>query len=189
MRASQITVGGVYIAKVNNKLTSVRLDAIKSNFNGKDLYYVTNISTGRKTIFHSPSKFRAVSKIASKIASKVVDAETEVTNQKDKTTLQLYRYTKAKHPDTLLLFRTGDFYELFEQDAETAHRVLGLALTTLTSRDKEILMTGFPYHYLDNYLQKLLQQGYRVTVCDPVEASKVVDAKPVVLWGEIGNWN
>ncbi len=80
--------------------------------------------------------------------------------------MQQYRDAKAKHPDMLLFFRMGDFYELFETDAETAHKVLGL---TLTSRDKEMPMAGFPHHQLENYLHKLLHQGFRVAVCDQVE--------------------
>ncbi|MBI3823930.1 MAG: DNA mismatch repair protein MutS [Planctomycetes bacterium] len=80
--------------------------------------------------------------------------------------MQQYRDAKAKHPDMLLLFRMGDFYELFENDAETAHKVLGL---TLTSRDKELAMAGFPHHQLENYLHKLLKEGFRVAVCDQVE--------------------
>ncbi len=80
--------------------------------------------------------------------------------------MQQYRDAKAKHPDMLLLFRMGDFYELFENDAQTAHKVLGL---TLTSRDKELAMAGFPHHQLESYLHKLLRQGLRVAVCDQVE--------------------
>jgi DNA mismatch repair protein MutS len=66
----------------------------------------------------------------------------------------------------LLLFRMGDFYELFEEDANTAARVLGL---TLTSRDKSIPMAGFPHHALEPHLRKLLQSGHRVAICDQVE--------------------
>src|SRR5450755_400200 len=80
--------------------------------------------------------------------------------------MQQYRDAKAKHPDMLLFFRMGDFYELFETDAETAHKVLGL---TLTSRDKEMPMAGFPHHQLETYLHKLLQAGHRVAVRDQVE--------------------
>src|SRR5438132_1939167 len=80
--------------------------------------------------------------------------------------MQQYRDAKERHPGMLLLFRMGDFYELFDADAELASRVLGL---TLTSRDKSIPMAGFPHHQLENYLHKLLQSGYRVAVCDQVE--------------------
>lgn len=80
--------------------------------------------------------------------------------------MQQYREAKERHPGMLLLFRMGDFYELFDDDAEVAARVLGL---TLTSRDKTIPMAGFPHHQLENYLQKLLRCGHRVAVCDQVE--------------------
>jgi DNA mismatch repair protein MutS len=80
--------------------------------------------------------------------------------------MQQYREAKARHPGMLLLFRMGDFYELFEEDAEAATRVLGL---TLTSRDKTIPMAGFPHHALDSHLRKLLQAGHRVAICDQVE--------------------
>lgn len=80
--------------------------------------------------------------------------------------MQQFREAKARHPGMLLLFRMGDFFELFEDDAETGARILGL---TLTSRDKQIPMAGFPHHQLEAYLRKLLQQGYRVAICDQVE--------------------
>jgi DNA mismatch repair protein MutS len=80
--------------------------------------------------------------------------------------MQQYREAKERHPGMLLLFRMGDFYELFDQDAELASKELGL---TLTSRDKTIAMAGFPHHQLENYLQKLLRAGHRVAVCDQVE--------------------
>src|SRR5438552_2626637 len=80
--------------------------------------------------------------------------------------MQQYREAKERHPGMLLLFRMGDFYELFDEDAETASRVLGL---TLTSRDKSIPMAGFPHHSLDVHLRKLLQGGHRVAICDQVE--------------------
>src|SRR5205085_2247459 len=80
--------------------------------------------------------------------------------------MQQYQEAKERHPGMLLLFRMGDFYELFGDDAELAARVLGL---TLTSRDKVLPMAGFPHHQLDNYLRKLLQSGHRAAVCDQVE--------------------
>src|SRR5438270_9914771 len=80
--------------------------------------------------------------------------------------MQQYREAKERHPGMLLLFRMGDFYEMFEDDAEVAARVLGL---TLTSRDKSIPMAGFPHHALENHLRKLLHSGHRVAICDQVE--------------------
>jgi DNA mismatch repair protein MutS len=80
--------------------------------------------------------------------------------------MQQYREAKDRHPGLLLLFRMGDFYELFFEDAEVAARLLGL---TLTSRDKGVPMAGFPHHQLEAYLQKLLHCGHRVAVCDQVE--------------------
>ena len=80
--------------------------------------------------------------------------------------MQQYQEARARHPGMLLLFRMGDFYELFDSDAELAARLLGL---TLTSRDKTVAMAGFPHHQLENYLHKLIQAGQRVAICDQVE--------------------
>jgi DNA mismatch repair protein MutS len=80
--------------------------------------------------------------------------------------MQQYRDAKERHPGMLLLFRMGDFYELFEEDAEVASRILGL---TLTSRDKIMPMAGFPHHALEGYLRKLLHTGHRVAICDQIE--------------------
>jgi hypothetical protein len=82
--------------------------------------------------------------------------------------MEQYRAAKERHPNMLLLFRMGDFYELFGEDAETAHKLLGL---TLTTRDRTITMAGFPHHQLETYLHKLLQAGERVAICEPVEDS------------------
>ncbi|MFO0429623.1 MAG: DNA mismatch repair protein MutS [Planctomyces sp.] len=87
--------------------------------------------------------------------------------------MERYMEVKRQNPGAILLFRMGDFYELFHDDAENASRVLGL---TLTSRDKStdnpIPMAGFPYHQLDAYLQKLIQAGFRAAICDQVEDPK-----------------
>src|SRR5690348_14946673 len=80
--------------------------------------------------------------------------------------MQQYRDAKARHPGMLLFFRNGDFYELFEDDAELGSRLLGI---TLTKRDKEIPMAGVPHHALDRYLVRLLQAGHRVAICEQVE--------------------
>ncbi len=83
--------------------------------------------------------------------------------------MKQYDEAKARCGDALLLFRMGDFYELFHRDAEIAARVLGL---TLTSRDKganPIPMAGFPHHQLESYLAKLIAAGFRAAVCEQVE--------------------
>jgi len=80
--------------------------------------------------------------------------------------MRQYQEAKARHPDMLLLFRMGDFYELFYEDAEKAARLLQI---TLTSRDKQVPMAGFPHHQLETYLRKLLQLGERVAICEQVE--------------------
>jgi hypothetical protein len=82
--------------------------------------------------------------------------------------MEQYRAAKEKHPSMLLLFRIGDFYELFSEDAELAHKLLGL---TLTTRDRTVTMCGFPHHQLEAYLHKLLHEGQRVAICEPVEES------------------
>lgn len=87
-------------------------------------------------------------------------------SSRDTPMMRQYRMAKEAHPGMLLLFRMGDFYETFDDDAEAAARLLGL---TLTSRDKQIPMAGFPHHQLEHYLKKLLQAGQRVAVCDQVE--------------------
>ncbi len=87
--------------------------------------------------------------------------------------MERYLEVKAQNPGSLLLFRMGDFYELFFDDAQLAAKILGL---TLTSRDKgspnPVPMAGFPYHALESYLQKLIESGLRVAICDQVEDPK-----------------
>lgn len=87
--------------------------------------------------------------------------------------MERYLAVKRENPGALLLFRMGDFYELFHEDAETAAKLLGL---TLTSRDKgsanPVPMAGFPYHALQPQLQKLIRAGLRVAICEQVEDPK-----------------
>ena len=87
---------------------------------------------------------------------------------------------KAKFPGTVLLYRVGDFYETYSDDALTASKVLGIVLTKRSNGDKEPLpMAGFPYHAIDTYLPKLVQAGYKVAVCDQLEDPKTVGRKLV----------
>lgn len=81
---------------------------------------------------------------------------------------------KAKYPDAILLFRVGDFYETFGEDAIIAAQILGITLTKRHNGSaSEIELAGFPYHSLDNYLPKLVKAGYRVAVCDQLEDPKL----------------
>ncbi|MBR1511007.1 MAG: DNA mismatch repair protein MutS [Bacteroidales bacterium] len=89
---------------------------------------------------------------------------------------------KAKHPEALLLYRVGDFYETYSDDAVTAARVLGLVQTKKSNGDKgPIPMAGFPHHAIEGYLTKLVRAGYKVAVCDQLEDPKF--AKKLVKRG------
>jgi DNA mismatch repair protein MutS len=87
--------------------------------------------------------------------------------------MQQYREAKQLAGDALLLFRMGDFYELFYEDAKTAAEVLGLTLTSRDKGENPIPMAGFPHHQLDNYLGKIIAAGYRAAVCEQVEDPKL----------------
>ena len=81
---------------------------------------------------------------------------------------------KAKHPTAILLFRCGDFYETYEDDAKICADVLGITLTKRTGSPKgEGYMAGFPYHALDSYLPKIVRAGHRVAICDMLEDPKL----------------
>ena len=97
--------------------------------------------------------------------------------------MQQYRRFKAEHPDAVILFRCGDFYETYMKDAVTAAGVLGLTLTHRSNKGKAgaIEMAGFPYHAIDAYLPKLIRAGYRVAICDQLEDPKL--AKKLVKRG------
>jgi DNA mismatch repair protein MutS len=80
-----------------------------------------------------------------------------------------YFKLKAKHPDAILLYRVGDFYETFGQDAVKTAEVLGIVLTKRNNGGSDIELAGFPYHSLDVYLPKLVRAGYRVAICEQLE--------------------
>ncbi|MGL6194190.1 MAG: DNA mismatch repair protein MutS, partial [Thermoguttaceae bacterium] len=86
--------------------------------------------------------------------------------------MKQYHEAKEACPNALLLFRMGDFYELFYEDAKTAAQVLGLALTSRDKSVNPIPMAGFPHHQLDSYIGKLISAGYRAAVCEQVENPK-----------------
>ena len=91
--------------------------------------------------------------------------------------MRQYYATKSKYPDALLLFRIGDFYETFGDDAVKASRALGIMLTNRNNGSADTELAGFPHHSLDTYLPKLVRAGYRVAICEQLEkpqAGKVV---------------
>src|SRR6186997_3110530 len=89
--------------------------------------------------------------------------------------MKQYNAIKVKYPGALLLFRVGDFYETFGQDAVTASKVLDIVLTKRGAGSaSEIELAGFPHHALDNYLPKLVRAGHRVAICDQLEDPRFV---------------
>ena len=87
--------------------------------------------------------------------------------------MKQYNQIKAKYPDALLLFRVGDFYETFKEDAVKTSQVLGIVLTSRNNGSEDTSLAGFPYHALNNYLPKLVKAGYRVAICDQLEDPKL----------------
>ncbi len=87
--------------------------------------------------------------------------------------MKQYAQVKAKYPDTILLFRMGDFYETFDEDAKITSKVLGIVLTKRSSGAAgETPLAGFPHHALESYMPKLLKAGYRVAICEQLEDPK-----------------
>lgn len=83
--------------------------------------------------------------------------------------MEQYYSMKGKHPDAILLYRVGDFYETFGEDAIITSKVLGIVLTKRNNGGSDIELAGFPYHSLDAYLPKLVRAGYRVAICEQLE--------------------
>jgi len=98
--------------------------------------------------------------------------------------MRQYRQIKQRYPDTIVLFRLGDFYETFEEDAAITAQVCGIALTRRNNGAAgDVPMAGFPHHQLDTYLPKLVRAGYRVAVCEQLEDPKL--ARGIVRRGVV----
>ncbi len=96
------------------------------------------------------------------------------TGDKETPLMKQYNSIKVKYPDAILLFRVGDFYETFGEDAVKASKVLGIVLTKRANGSaSHIELAGFPHHSLDSYLPKLVRAGYRVAICDQLEDPKL----------------
>ena len=94
--------------------------------------------------------------------------------------LKQYFSIKAQHPEALLLYRVGDFYECYSDDAVTLSKVLGIVLTRRSNGDKgDTPMAGFPHHAIDTYLPKLVRAGFKVAICDQLEDPKLSQTKLV----------
>ncbi len=94
--------------------------------------------------------------------------------KKETPLMKQYRDIKSKYPDSILLFRVGDFYETFHEDAVVASKVLGIILTKRgAGSNSETKLAGFPYHSLDTYLHKLVKAGHRVAICEQLENPKL----------------
>lgn len=101
-------------------------------------------------------------------------------NGEDTPLLKQYFSIKAQHPEALLLYRVGDFYETYSDDAVFASKLLGLVLTRRSNGDKgTTAMAGFPHHALESYLQKIVRAGYKVAICDQLEDPALVKTKLV----------
>ena len=88
--------------------------------------------------------------------------------------MRQYMEVKTKYSDTIVLFRMGDFYETFNEDAKTTAKILGIVLTKRANgAAADVPLAGFPYHALDNYLYKLVNAGHRVAICEQVEDPKL----------------
>ena len=96
--------------------------------------------------------------------------------------MKQYYSVKSKHPDAILLFRVGDFYETFGTDAIKASEILGITLTRRANGSASFVeLAGFPYHALDTYLPRLVRAGQRVAICEQLEDPKL--AKKIVKRG------
>lgn len=107
----------------------------------------------------------------------MIETITEVSVKKVAETPLMRQYfeMKKKHPDAILLFRVGDFYELFGEDAQDASKILGITLTSRANgKADRIYLAGFPHHALDTYLPKLVRAGRRVAICEQLEDPKTL---------------
>lgn len=145
----------------------------------EDSYIQTDVVGKAKQIASTGVPMEEAEKKASSIVKEEVhkehhkqEAEKE---QKGKysSIMKQWKELKGKHPDALLLFRIGDFYEMYKQDAKRGSEVLGITLTKM-NESKDFHLAGFPHQALDTYLPKLIRAGERVAICDQLESKKTV---------------
>ena len=130
----------------------------------------------QKNLPSKKQKLRKVEYLRIKIFERIVDKFLDTPLMKQ------YFDIKAKHPDAILLFRVGDFYEMYGEDAVIGAEIVGIVLTHRSNgAAKSMEMAGFPFHALDTYLPKLVRAGKRVAICDQLEDPKL--AKKLVKRG------
>ena len=101
-------------------------------------------------------------------------------SNEDTPLLKQYFSIKAQHPEAILLYRVGDFYETYSDDAVLTSKLIGLVQTRRSNGDKgDVPMAGFPHHALDTYLPKLVSLGYKVAICDQLEDPATAKTKLV----------
>ena len=128
-------------------------------------------SNGIKPPTPDPVTPTSTSKQEAKVETPRTEKKSSLTNTP---LMQQYQEMKKKHPDAVLLFRVGDFYEIFGKDAVIASEILGITLTRRqTGIDSRIELAGFPHHALDTYLPKLVRAGKRVAICEQLEDPKL----------------
>ncbi|MEC7641360.1 MAG: DNA mismatch repair protein MutS, partial [Nitrospinota bacterium] len=100
-------------------------------------------------------------------------AKTQLPHEEETPMMQQYQRIKKEHPDAILFFRMGDFYEMFHKDAVTASRILDIALTSRNkNKSNPVPMCGIPYHAAGSYIAKLIQNGKKVAICEQTEDPK-----------------
>lgn len=153
--------------------------------------YLSNLRNTREILLtefyhyaYRTSGQRGSKEVASRIYEAIYDVEQLIfsleshNREMSPMTLQ-FNDLKAKHPEATLLFRCGDFYEAYNEDAKTCAKILGITLTWRNSKGAhdyntyEGAMAGFPHHALDTYLPKLIRAGKRVAICDQLEDPKL----------------
>lgn len=117
--------------------------------------------------------FRRVARIFTTQKKDVLAKEKEDKSASETPLMKQYNQIKARHPQALLLFRVGDFYETFGEDAIKASKILGIVLTKRRNGSSHIELAGFPHHSMDTYLPKLVRAGQRVAICDQLEDPKM----------------
>ena len=156
--------GGVY--GISRDLRDALDDSLRLRLN-LELYN----SNGIKPPTPDPVRPTSTPKQEVKEKTPKVEKKSSLTNTP---LMQQYQEMKKKHPDAILLFRVGDFYEIFGKDAVDASEILGITLTRRANgRDKYIELAGFPHHALDTYLPKLVRAGHRVAICEQLEDPKL----------------